>query len=145
MELAELATAPGREREPFPFEDLVQLSGVNLELVMIINVKGAWHLRIDLSVAQFSEEQLRGGEVFEMLFVFEAASQQQRMCVRRPFMMPTPNNNRVLVLIKPEMWPGVSWVIVLEIIPRIVVFVFDQGQDAVLRGDLLFYGGVPFN
>src|SRR5947209_2322932 len=67
------------------------------------------------------------------------------MHARRPFMVPAAEDDWTLVFIKSEVTTRVGRIVVLEVVARMVVLVFDQQQRGILRSDLLLDSAVPFD
>src|SRR4051794_31713581 len=100
-----------------PLENLVKLSGVNLQLAVILKVEiPIDHVR-DLAAYEFVKHMLANPAVSELLLVLQATSQHQAVHAGGPFVMPAGNGNRMLVFIEPKVGTRVSRVVILEIIP----------------------------
>src|SRR2546426_6980723 len=113
-------------------EDLVQFGCVNLKLVMIIHIK--WHGARSANIAAevFPQQELRRPLIAKVLLVCKPASKHKRVHARRPFMMPTGNSNWMLVFVEGEVrshHARRAWVVVLEIVTRVIVLIFNQDQN----------------
>src|ERR1043166_4349529 len=60
-------------------------------------------------------------------------------------MVPRTHRDRMLVFVEAKIRPRASYVVILEVVAGMIVFVFEEQYCGILRGDLLLNGGVPFN
>src|SRR6185503_19335896 len=85
----------------------------------------------------------------------EVSAQEEGMRAGRPLVMPAAKGERLLEFSKLKFWPRsvgrrvpIRWVVgvvVLKIVTRTVVLVFDLGQESILGSDLLFEGAEPLD
>src|SRR5712672_3062867 len=109
---------------------------------MIIHIEWLRVGRHDCPPTVLNEQQLRRRLVGEALLIFQAATQHERVHARYPLMVPASNGKRMLVFVKPEMGAvAFGRIVILKIVSRMVILVFDQGQQGIVRGYLLLHGG----
>src|SRR5437016_6240288 len=99
----------------------------------------------DRIARRFEKNRFGNASIGKPLVVNEPSAQQQGMHARRPLVMITRNDDRILIFIERKIRPhALMPVVILEIIARVVVLKLRQEQYRIVRGELLFESGVPF-
>ncbi len=83
--------------------------------------------------------------VTETLVILQASAEKKRVNTRRPFPMVTKNGQGGLEFVKSKIGSGGCWIVILEIIAGVVILIFGEDQDRILRTELVFGAGIPFN
>src|SRR5436190_10612292 len=150
-DFAVLVASANDQRIAIGLNDLVQLTNPYFELAPISNVvirRSAhpiefrvidwwreWrdHIKINVLIAH-------------MLIVDQPSTQQQGMNAGRPFAMVGSNGNRFLELVEIEIGANgcLIGIEVLKIVPGMIILVFRQEKERILRRELELELAVPF-